>query len=234
MKVLVVIFLMFNLIYAFGQDPKVVIQKMKDVYKKIDKIEYKCTYDLFKGHKSNESTSSYEGYVYQNKSQVYQKIDQTEIIYGTDFLLKANHNEKAISIDKKQEYQQMQLGEIEKGFKECRSITLDDKGDYYSITMILKSFSEVPFSVIKLRIEKKTYYLLQIDLYYVNEEDFSENSKNPEMAQPHLQIKYKDISFSPKDHSNLFLLSRYFIKKNNVLELKSDFKNYELIDNRNK
>ena len=225
------LFFIVSTFHLFGQDAKEVILKMQEVYQKYDNLEYNCVYDLYKGHQNQDAQSSYSGYVYKEKELVYQQIDKAEMIYGNDFFLKINQNEKAMILEQQQVYQSMN-SDLDKSFEECRAIDLEDKGDFYLITMTLKSTSQIPYSLVKLAIDKKKYYLTQIDLYYSDAENFSEVANTNDMAQPHLKISFTDISFSPKKKSELFEMSKYLSKTNNELVLTPAYIDYELLDRR--
>lgn len=215
----------------FGQDAKEVLKKMQDAYNKHENLEYTCKYELFKGHQAEVPQTVYDGYMYKEKEEVYQRIDKAEMIYGKDFFLKVNNNEKAMVIEQQQTFQSMN-SDLEKSLNECRSVELEEKGDYYAITMTLKSTSQIPYSVVKLKIEKKKYFLTQMDLYYTDAANFSEKEVTTDMAQPHLKISFNDTTFSPKGKSELLTMTKYLVKNNSQLELTQDYKEYELIDNR--
>ena len=223
--------LLFSASYA--EDAKEILKKMQAVYSKTDNLEYKCRYELFKGHQSTDIVSSYDGYLYKNKEQVFQQIDQAILVYGSDFFLKINNNEKAALLDKKQIFQSVD-GDLDQALSECRSVEMEDKGTYFDITLTMKSISQIPYSMIKLRIEKKSYYLTQMDMYYSDQTDFSEDRKVQDMSQPHLKITFTDISLSPKDHKDLLSFSKYIVKNGKIETLNETYKNYELIDNRTK
>lgn len=226
-----VTFLFFSATYA--EEAKEILKKMQAVYSKTENLEYNCRYELFKGHQSQDVVSGYDGYLYKNKQQVYQQIDQAILVYGSDFFVKINHNEKAVLIDKQQIFQSVD-SDMEKALSECRTIEMEDKGSFYILTLTMKSISQLPYSMVKLQIAKKSYFLTQMDLFYSDQTDFSENSKVQDMSQPHLKITFSDISLSPKDHKDLLNFSKYIVKNDTLETVNEAYKNYELIDNRTK
>jgi len=231
MKSACLFILLFVCQYAVALEAKDVIAKMQKVYNKEAHLEYDCTYELFKGHKSNTVETSYKGFVYRNKTNVYQKIDQTEFVYASDFFLQINHEEKAVVLGLAQRTVNLDV-DMNTALKECSKLEMELKDGYYSITMLIKHTSSLPFSVVKLRIDKDKYFLERLDLYYSSVQDFSEDSKTIDEAQPHLRISFKEPKLNPKTKNSYFTLSTYFKTEDKRLTPVGIITGYELIDNR--
>ena len=169
--------------------------------------------------------------VYRNKTNVYQKIDQTEFVYASDFFLQINHEEQAAVLALSQRSVNLDV-DMNTALKECSNIEMKTEDDYYAITLFIKNTSSLPFSIVKLRVDKKKYYLERLDLYYSAEQDFSEDAKKVDMAQPHMRISFKEPKMNPKEKKTYFLLSTYIKTVDKKLIPTGSIEGYSFIDNR--
>ncbi len=216
----------------FGMEVPELIHKMQQVYSDKATFEYHCTYELFKGHKSDEVVESYKGYVYRNKLEVYQKIDETEFVYAKDFFIQISNSEKLISLAQPQKLINTNV-DLNLALKNCSKTQLEEKDGYYSVTLVIKNSSDLPFSVIKMRIDKKKYYLERLDIYYSDLIDFSNESNKKEEDRSHLKITFDAPKFNPTKSVNNFTLDKYITRSSSgILSLIDKYSTYQLIDNR--
>ena len=231
MKQLFLLLILLSSNSLFGMSVTELIKKMQQVYSDKSTFEYHCTYELFKGHKSDVVEESYKGYVYRNKSEVYQKIDETEFIYAKDFFLQISNSEKMISLGQPQKLINTNV-DLNSALKNCSKTQLEEKDGYYAVTLIIKNSSDLPFSVIKMRIDKKKYYLERLDIYYSDLTDFSDEYNKKDEDKSHLKITFDAPKFNPKQ-VNYFILDRYITKSNSgILNLTDKYSTYQLLDNR--
>jgi outer membrane lipoprotein-sorting protein len=216
---------------SFGMSVTELIRKMQQVYSDKSTFEYHCTYELFKGHKSDVVEESYKGYVYRDKSEVYQKIDETEFVYANAFFLQISNSEKMISLGQPQKLINTNV-DLNSALKNCSKTQLEEKDGYYAVTLIIKNSSDLPFSVIKMRIDKKKYYLERLDIYYSDLTDFSDEFNKKDEEKSHLKITFDAPKFNPKQ-VNYFVLDKYLTRSNSgTLSLIDKYSTYQLIDNR--
>jgi len=216
---------------GFGQSVEEVMSKMAANYASTSHIEYKMTYELFKGHKSTEVNASYNGYCYKYKSNLYQKIDNTEFVYTPKMCVKTNLEEKAMIISPGKS--EILLGEInlDQTLKLCKEKKIEIGEKYYVVTLIIKNQSQLPVSVIKLKIEKKKYQVIQMDIYYTDEIDFSQDYTKTDFHLPHMKIKFNEIILNPKSKEALFDLEKYLSKSNSGKYTPNGlYKEFELTD----
>lgn len=211
---------------------KEVLQKMAAVYEKSSNYEVKQRYELFKGEKGSKVEYSYDGIFRKNKGNVYQKIDQTEFIVTNDFCLKISHSENIVELSKGDVYNNKDF-DFEKTLKECKEVKLEETEKNYYLTLHLKQSSQVPYTRIELKINKSNFHLIQLDLYYWHQEDFSEDVKKKDMHTPHMRVYYLEFNRN-KIPSEIFEFTHYFEKKGHFIKLKGELEKYELIDQRNK
>lgn len=216
---------------TFSLDVKEIIGKMQKLYNDKSNIEYSCKYELYKDHKSEQVTESYDGFFYRNKTNVYQKIDETEFVYATDFFLQISHSEKLLLLDQPQKLINTTI-DLDQALKYCSKTQLEEKDGYYAITLWIKSTSDLPFSVVKMRIDKKKYFLERLDIYYTMMEDFSQEYTKKDESRPHLKITFSELKQNPKQ-VNYFELDKYITKNNSgILRLTEKYSGFKLIDNR--
>lgn len=217
--------------FSFGQKVETVLGKMKEKYRELNTISYSTVYELYKGHKSNEVEDAYSGVVFKNTKGIYQKIKETEFIYGDDFSIRLDHEHNSIELGLATKVISGEV-DMDLALKECYEKTMEDKGEYYSLTLKLRSTSSVPLSVLKIRIEKESYLIVQMDLYYSDNIDFSTNRSKKDLHQPHLKIKFFNHSFSNSALEKKLLFENYFKTNNNIITPVTEYKRYRFIDNR--
>lgn len=218
---------------GIGQEAKEVLKKMNEQCLKAKRISYNCQYELFKGHASNDIVEQYGGSFYKDQNNIYQKINQTELIYTGEFSLKINHEEKLISIEKPQKTAQQQV-DLEAALKECSELKLTDNESYYTVTLLFKQTSSVDLAVLKLNIDKRKYNLMRMDLYYASQMNFSDDYSKPDYAQPHLRITYNDMNHNPSRKNEKFELKQYLIQNNKKYEPSEQYAGFGIINNKTK
>lgn len=231
MKIAFFLWMLIFSVPCFSMNAKELISKMQKIYNDKAHIEYSCTYELFKGHKSDVVEESYKGFFYRNKSNVYQKIDETEFVYAPEFFLQISHSEKMISLAQPQKMMNTPV-DLDLALKFCSKTEVEEKDGYYGITLTIKNDSDLPFSVVKMRIDKKKFFLERLDIYYSETLDFSQEYNKNDPARPHLKIVFSEPKQNPKG-LNYFELDRYFSKSSSgILKLTEKYTGYTLIDNR--
>lgn len=231
MKALFLFLSLFVSTVSFSMNVKELIGKMQKIYNDKSSMEYDCTYELFKDHKSDVVTESYKGFFYRNGSKVYQKIDETEFIYTNDFFLQISNSEKLIALSQPQKLISTPV-DLDLALKSCSKTELEEKDGYFAVTLIIKNSSDLPFSVVKMRIDKKKYFLERLDVYYSDMSDFSEEFNKSDQQRPHLKITFTEPKLNPKQ-ANYFELDRYFSKNSSgIMKLTTKYEGYQLIDNR--
>lgn len=228
---LLFLLLFFSAASVYGMDAKEILKKMGQVYEKNSTYEFYMRYDLFKGEKGTKVETTYNGYFVKNKVNIYQKIDQTEFVVTPSFCVKISHSEKIVELMQGEEYKNQDI-DFEKTIKECKEIKLEEKDKNYLITLILKANSQVPFSYVKVLVNKTNYHLVQLDMYYWQLEDFSKNPNKKDLQKPHVRVTYSKFSKKPAVKSTVFLFENYFKTVKNMLSPVGVIQSYELIDNR--
>lgn len=216
---------------TFAIDSKEILKKMTQVYEQTQVYELHNRYELFKGHKSDLVVESYEGYLCKDKSNAYQKIDQTEMVMTSSFCLQISHAEKKMVLMKGQAFHNNEV-DFEKAIKECKEIKSEEQGKYYMITLLIKNTSQLPFSVVKVKIRKSDYHIIQLDLYYAETQDFSKNPNKTDLDKPHMRVSYTKFDKKMNVDKSRFAFETYFKTINTMIKPIGSIAQYELIDNR--
>ena len=224
-------FLVYGMFNA--QDARDVLKKMQEFYASCSEFEVSATYELFKGNKSNTVEESYEGFYQKSKEGFYQKIDETECIATGDFFLAISHPEQIMVLEKSKKIAMNDLN-LETSLKHCKSLEVKQEEKNYIVLMYFSIDSGLPFSLVKITIDKKSYELKVLDLYYAEEIDFSKRISSQDMQQAHLRIKNRDFSKKIKKDDKRYQLSSYLTGNNGEATPSETCKGYELVDKRTK
>ena len=228
--------ILFCLIFSMpllAMDARELVRKMNDRYLSLNEFEVYSVYELFKGHKSNEAVSSYKGYYQKTSLGLYQKIDETESIAGNDFFLMVSGKEKMMVLEspKKMGFNEINFNE---SFSQSKETVVKEKDGNYIVLIYLKANANLGLSLLKLTIDKKTFQLHMLDMYYSDEMNFSESIREPDYAQAHLRISYSKFSKRVKEMKERFVFGEYFTQSSNKLVPAENYKEFEFIDNRKK
>jgi hypothetical protein len=228
------VFLLLAILVSFmssSMTVKELIGNMQKIYNEKSHMEYNCSYELFKNHKSDVVTENYKGFFYRDNSKVYQKIDEMEFVYTPEFFLQISNSEKLVALSQPQKLMSMPV-DLDLALKNCSKTELEEKEGYYAVTLIIKNNSDLPFSVVKMRIDKKEYFLERLDVYYSDMSDFSEEFDKKDEQRPHLKITFDKPRMNPKQ-KKYFELNTYFSKNSSgIMKLVEKYDGYTLIDNR--
>jgi hypothetical protein len=231
MKAAIFLSALFISFGASAMSVKELIGKMQKIYNDKSHMEYRCTYELFKDHKSDVVVESYPGFFYREDSKMYQKIDETEFIYAPDFFLQISNSEKLIALSQPQKLINTPV-DLDLALKNCSKTEVEEKDGYYAVTLTIKNSSDLPFSVVKMRIDTKKYFMERLDIYYSDMTDFSEDYTKKDQQRPHLKITFTEPKLNPKQQ-NYFELNRYFSKNSSgIMKPTEKYAGYTLIDNR--
>ena len=204
----------------WGQDVTTVLEQVRANYTSTQRMEYTATYELFKAG-SEQKQSSYKGYVYKEGNRLYQKIDQTELVYTPDFSLKVNHKQQSMEVGRgeKMVYSGFDLDQV---LGVCQSKSMTKQGKDYRVELVLNAGG---ISKIRLKVDAR-YLLQQVDVYYAVLQDFSTERGKTDMAVPHLKITMQDHSKNPAEQLERFTRSRYLVTREGNDIPAADFKGY--------
>jgi hypothetical protein len=233
MKTLVTLFVFFNVSIVGAMEAKAILEKMQAVYAKSKTYEYKSQFSLYKGHKSTEEVSFYEGYTYRNEGGVYQKIDDVEFVYGVDFSLRIENKSKSFELLNATNVNEFPVN-LDIALKNCYEIKSEQKEGYYSVTLLIKKNSDVPLSVLKMRIDDQSFHIQQLDLYFSTSQDFSESVNKTDFHSPHLKIKIIDFSTKSKNNKEILKQDHYIKYNGSSYVLKDTYQGYHFTNNQTK
>ncbi len=229
-SVLIIVCLLFGL-QAFCLDGKELIQKMQSFYRSNERIEYTTRYQLFKGHRSTNVETQYEGYNFKDGSNFYQRIKQTEFVYGKEFFLRINSEDQTLEYDHALPFWS-NGADFEKAMNECREVKVEESENTYTVILLFKITSQSDFSVMRIKMDKTDYHLVQLDFYYSARQDFSTERTVKDLHQPHLRILFENLRTDVEKKDKLFRISSYLAETGHFLKPVGKYSEFELIDNR--
>jgi len=187
-------------------------------------------YQLFKGVDGEKSLESFDGIYLKSGVNFYNKIKNTETIVGNDFMVKINHDQKAMlydnfEIDKSKPTDMLNLTILLKNFE---SPSVQDLGETWKCEMTAVEYSQMPYSKVVLFVDKKTYRIKKQILFLTSIMNFSDDATDFNI--PRLEIEYSNYTSVNATDKLLFKREKYISIKNNKIIPSSRFKEYEIIN----
>lgn len=232
-RIIAIVFMCFTLTGFYSQNVEDLIRNTQNYYKKATNLEYYMVYELYKGHKSTALHSSYNGYHLKNDGKAYVKIKNTEFLYDKNLTITASNEEKIIQLTVGQNVEPTEI-ELSTLLKEIKLKKVEESDSHYLITLVYHDNTSTPYSMVKLKINKKSNFIDQFDIFYSIQQDFSVERGKNDMHFPHLRIKFKGYNVNVKKNDDRLARSTYINSNNGVTTLSGRFSKYELIDNRTK
>ncbi len=223
------IFSVVAVIPALGMTVEELFVKMKQSTQSAQ-YGYEAKYSLFKSYNSEQVHSSYDGYLYQQGDELYQKIKNTEFVYAKELSIKINHEQKRIQIDPPTLPNALNFNPQE-AFKLCAAKGITESSDAYVVTLEFSASSISPFAKVVMRVSKKNYFLKQLDLYYKTEQDFAPFGERPDRSKPKLRITMSNLD-REKEQPKLVDISSYVRLEKNKVSPAQRYSGYKIIDNR--
>ncbi len=211
---------------SFIADWQAVIRKYND----LEGMEVSSTYYLYDDHHSVKPTEMSQALVARKAKDIYQKIGEIEYIVSEQYMAMVDHDEKHILFDSSV-----------KGFSPYTpDISLDYLKEFIISERVLKNtasekqyeigFSEGELESISTVIQKPSFLLKELTLYYAEKEEVDEENRPIRVKQ-----KLRIVFAAPKTVTKHFYsidTNPYFAFSKDRVTLKSKYKSYELIDNR--
>lgn len=213
-----------------AQTVQEVLNNVNKEYSKKMPLSYKVKYNLYKSKEQDKIYESYNGFFKKNeKNEIYQKIDQTELLWNNNFCLKVIHPDKLMTLSFSQP---ISTGEINMNdlYQFCSVKSFNKKKDLWELTLEPKAFSGLPYSKIVVWIDKK--YFIKKQLFYYNTGiNFSGDYKKQDVNLPVLEILYSDYNRNAIENS-FFNISQYLTISKDKITVSDRYKGYILDDQR--
>ena len=218
---------------ASGQDFNTIIKEVI-AHNNKDTYHYNLHYKVFRGEKGQKVYEDYKGVMALKEGNFYQKIDVMETLQTSTFIVKLNHNDKQIRIDRGDALTpvntlSLDLSTIDKLFDKG---TVEDLGSVYKLELLSKKTSGSQYSKVFVHIDKQTKKMIKQVMFLRQLQDFSSSNTFPSNDQydiARLEISIIDINDDIARKDELFKQERYFTIVNNKIKLGNEFKNFELV-----
>lgn len=208
------------------------LQKIQTNYQALKTLELNLTYDLYKGHEGTDVVESYTSMYAKNEDVSYRKINQTELINTRNYYINVSHETQTIFVSDPSDLEIMD-GNIKSSLKRCRDVIVNEIDRGKRLTLLLKGITDLPYARIEVEVNNK-YWIEKVTFFYANEVNFSGSSFDKEMARPKLVVTYGDLKKRWKDDGNIGETDRFFTERIDGIELSEAYKNYHVIDLREK
>lgn len=231
--------LVFTILVLFSLQiqSQTVKEILTNVQNKVTNSNFKVNlkYQLFKGVESKKILESFNGIYIKKETNYYNKVKNTETIIGTDFLIKINHDQKAMIYDKfkKGNNDPNNMLNITALLKNFENPKVTDLGNRWKCEMIAVEYSQMPYSKIVMYINKEDYNINKQVLFLTSLMNFSDDGSKNDFNIPRLEIEYTNYSKPTKQDDYFFVKSQYIdITKSKVVP-STKYKAYEIINSKN-
>lgn len=229
--ILIAIFLPVNL------QAQTVKEILTNVQNKVIKTNFKVnlTYRLFKGIKGKKELETFKGTYIKKDKNYYNKIKNTETIIGANFLIKINHDQKALLYEsfKNATPNKNNMLNIKTLLKNFEKPVLTNLRDSFKCEMVAVEYSQMPYSKIILYINKKDYSIKKQVLYLTSLINFSDDENKNDFSIPRLEIQYSNYSALTNQDKSLLKKNNYIVIINNKVRPSTKYKAYEIINTKN-
>lgn len=213
---------------GFTQTVEQVLNLVSKEYSKGEYLQYSTKYNLYKNKDAKKTYESYSSVFKKNKkNEVYQKIDQVEIIWNNSYSLKVNHPDKYMSLSLSQP---LATGEISlKDLKEfCKIKSFEKKGNGWELVLEPQIFSSLPYSKVVVSINSK-YFIAKQLFYYNTPIDFSNDYRNQNLDYPVLEIINSNFKRETISEA-YFNVKKYVTEMKNGIKVSNEYSDYSLDD----
>ena len=234
MKALLLV-LTLTSIQLFSQNNTDIFKQYIETKKNQKEYQVNINYAIYKGMKGTKAYESYDGVEAKLNDNFYQKLHNTELIMGADFMVKLNPDEKAMLVGYASQpvltnFNQLDISKVLEFFKEY---TVTEKDNYWKVVLTKPNYTLLAqFKIIELHIEKETLRLQKQIMYYGSLADFAQYEKNKttkDLDVPRLEITYENYQNEINLNKNILNSSNYFLYENNTITTAPKYKGYQII-----
>lgn len=227
-RILVSLLLVLFSTSAFSGKGEKILKEVRANYEDLRSLELTLEYTLYKGYESENIEQQYLGDFRRNGSNSYRRIHNTEFISNKDYLIKVNHDQKMIAVSSPPEETALN-GDLKKSLKWCKDVQVRTKGDNSVLSLVLKSQSDIPYSVVDIEIDKK-FWIQQVTFYYSRLMDFSESYTSKDLHLPKLVVKYNKLKKKWKDKDGVCETGNYISEYNGKIHPVEKFNDYRILN----
>lgn len=208
---------------------KEVFTKAQQFYSNNTAYELDLEYTIYKSSTSNEKLEFYKSKIIRNKNDYYYRVHNTEFIQIGAQSLKINHDEKALSVTKREAVQNpiAAIDNVIALLPQFKDYTITNKGNTIICELIAPKITQLPYSKVQLYFNKD-YSVKQQVLYLSTALPFEEGGKQV-LISPRIQVDFFNIKSYTLDKR--LKLGTYIKKVNNTIYSSKNLLNYQIINN---
>lgn len=205
-----------------------ILKKAAEVYNKQEYVSNNSKYALYLDYTSRKIYEQYTGVVLRKNNVNYFKIKNTEFVAFNNYVLKINHDQKAIIIERQtreMEESPLSLTNYLKGFN-AKLIQTDE--DNFICELTPSKISQIMLSKVIIQIQKKDYSIVKQTLFFAEKME-SKNAKGKSIyTVPRLEIVFSPRAKNEKRDNLLVAKENYFTGKDNQIVLSKRISAYQL------
>lgn len=208
---------------------KEIFTKAQQYYESNSAYELDLEYAIYKSFTSNEKLEFYKSKIIRNKEDYYYRVHNTEFIQISNKSLKINHDEKALSVSKREKMQSpiAAIDDVIKLLPQFKNYTITNQGELIVCELIAPEITQLPYSKVQLYFNKD-YSIKQQVLYLSSALPLEENNKQV-LVSPRIQVDF--LAMKPYKLDERLRLSTYVNIENNKVYTSKKLLNYQLINN---
>jgi hypothetical protein len=213
-----------------SQTAKEDFAKINNAYVNNSQLSMKVKYELYKNNLAKEVFQVETGEIKRNGNNKYTKIGNIETIENDKYRVIVDHDDKNISLlstitvaDETPKKEELYLVNLEKMLAICSKVEFKEENKVQNSYLLMLPNEE--YSEIKIIVNKKTFFIEKMILYYSKEqniEDKEDGSKEP----PRMEISYYDFNLKPQYTDADFTYYKFLEKRNGKLLATPAFKTY--------
>jgi hypothetical protein len=226
----VILLPIFFILYGFlpKDDVEIIFDTVEKKYNQMSYFSYTSTYNVYEENNRTKSIEKTTGLFLKKNKVSYQKVESNEIIDFGDYTFIADHENKLVSISKKdQETQFITLKSLLPLFKN-RELLI--KGENKICVLKAGKLNQLPYDKVEVHIDKKTNELKKQLFYFSGKKEYKQKGRKVIALNPVLEVSYSVRPKNDAKDNQLIAKTNYFSMQKNKIVLANKYKNYKLIN----
>lgn len=229
-------FAVVTIINAQQKEQDYILSKMAEYYETKDNYVYELNYKMYRGYTKDSLTENYTSRIIKNGLRLKMSFLEYDLYVFPQVQLTIAKKEKVIYVnDVTIDLNPANLSQTTMAMRQfCEVTNFERKGKYALITLVPKIEDLYPYNKIELKVNTKKYNVEEQNLFFVRKLAFEDMKGNRSLDNACLNISFKEEKNTLKNNLpdlNYFLK---YSKNNKEITITSNFKNFEVIDQRKK
>jgi hypothetical protein len=201
-----------------------ILEKYYQLLENTDEYSFSASYRIEVDALENETI---QGIIGKKQNNLFQKIDQLEMLSDGKVFLKIDPKSKTIQVAKKQEnFSFIKNFDIKKFSSQFKSIEMLVKGEQVEFQLTGPLKNQNPYEKIKIQFDKTNNFLNRIEAIYL----LPVEDKNGNKVKPKLIIENKNFQKKISEKLNFKTVQDIIIVSKNDIKPTQNYKEYTVIN----